>query len=762
MNHQANELEALMNEQLRRWRAVGAAIGDGGAAENGEGFGVAGPPPDEDGDAEMGDANANAPHHNDNDNNNNNDGSDIANANASADAEANDGDQQPIADGMNFENGLDLMLGRLEDGAYEGGVAGALDDKESGNEPAEKSTSCDLTLYIECEEELEIAPNHPLFRPGVTVAIGLARSTKLGAVFAQYVNFCNKNAKNQPHVSLDKLEFTFCQLLDPTHTAEASALMKNDKIKAKGARSDHRNAEAERKRQQRDADKEYFKQLKQLMPDLGGARMADIILDCRGKLVDENGRNQQVLCTTVKAHSSILRKRCKWFGDIIDKARQERDELRRQAQQSNPAGAGNQPQVTLVDQNLQLYLMQQHGSHEVNLSHHQHQHPNGHNLRPQQEQPRQQVIGEEPEDDSNIVNNDNNDNNIAAAHRVGEDGIAALDFQPQNARAHSGATAIENDYDDESSSQGLHTSSDDEASMRSGSPVPFSHHTHTVQDNFLWVTISNHSPEAVKLMLEYCYSNRVGPLGHEAFAAACKTKPLKHSGPIPPFAAGQSSSSRRWPNNRFPTVSFSVILDAISLAEEASMGRFSLMCEVAASQLVSTQNVVEALTMCTYQEKSTGNSLPRLRKAAMDRVLRHGSLGVGEVSAPLTRVLKEQSAHLLPTLLRGMSEALTKENLSKADKLERRTLDEFCTIDEKDVLARQAERKRRRTGKSQVQQYLADHGVDESVWKIIPADTKMKVKRVAGTSRSTKGGHGSWHNRGSSKRHHRSSRKSGK
>lgn len=139
--------------------------------------------------------------------------------------------------------------------------------------------------------------------------------------------------------------------------------------------------------------------------------------------------------------------------------------------------------------------------------------------------------------------------------------------------------------------------------------------------NLLRVTLPNHSPDAVRVLLEYCYTNRVVDLGLEAFVRACKTSPTKDSGPSLPYPM------RRWPNHGRPMISFRTALSALALAEEASMPRLSLMCEVAASQLVEISTVVDALSICETQRQATGNALVALRKAAIDVVLRSGPRG---------------------------------------------------------------------------------------------------------------------------------------
>ena len=184
--------------------------------------------------------------------------------------------------------------------------------------------------------------------------------------------------------------------------------------------------------------------------------------------------------------------------------------------------------------------------------------------------------------------------------------------------------------------------------------------------NPLIITVPRHSPQAMKLLLEYCYTNRVIDLGHDAYVQACRTKPGKVSGPVAPY-----SSMRRWPKNGAPQVSFDIALAGIRLAEEAGVRRLSLMCEVAASQLVTTTNVVEALSACTTQKTQTSNPLSRLRDAAMRTVLQHGSRAAVYNMPVFREALEGRITSIIPTLLTGTVEAIkaSKEKDKNGSKL---------------------------------------------------------------------------------------------
>lgn len=476
------------------------------------------------------------------------------------------------------------------------------------------------------------------------MSIGLSKNTKLSAVFDRFVDFCNEAVKSMDRkITTTDLEFVHSQLLSGSDTAEASALMKNDRITVRKVRTAEREAEADRKRLQRESDRNFFQQIR----EMGGSRTADIIFDCQGKLVDESGRNQRVLSSTVKAHSAVLVKRCPWLGGIIQTARAEA--VREEA------------------------LLE----------------------------PRTSYLEEELKDtNTNIVQRVESD--AKSGDEEEDDDMAVLSFSPKNGeenKAADGVAEIENDEDEEGSFDDLHPFNAQEI-PRSDSPAIVPSDKPAVQaKKLLRVTIRDHSPEAVKLLLEYCYSNRVFALGQEAFVQACKTKPQKHAGPIAPFPIS-SSGSRKWPKNGFPTLSLSVALAGISLAEEAGIPRLSLMCEVAASQLLSSTNVVKALTLCSSQKGKTGNDLPRLRKAAIELVLRSGPRGISELgrSQLFRRALDDQRAMIVPTLLQGTMEAVTAHEKTRSLKRDRHEMSRFTfeELDSEDKYCRDRERKKRK------------------------------------------------------------------
>jgi hypothetical protein len=498
-------------------------------------------------------------------------------------------------------------------------------------------------LFIYCQESLDLCPNHPIIRPGVTVSIGLDKTTKLKSVFKQYVNFCNSSSEvveSGQKMDAKDLEFSFCQLLNENDTAETSALMKNDRIRVRKVRTTERTVESERKRTQRDADRVYFQQMRHLLPDSGRSRVADVIFDCQGKLVDKHGRNQRVLSTTVRAHSSMISKRCTWLKEIIQQARREAEEMKAA------------------------------------------------------EEEKEESKCETPPENSTKCPTEIEDDDVEVIEGEGDGGKV----KGRDVEAVSGAAKI-NDSSDDDNVNIIVVDDDDDDDDEDFNPTPRRIQPRLLETDLLVVSLPKHSPEAVKILLEYCYTNRVVSLGHDAFVQACKTRPNKHQGPVPPYPTTHSANAKRWPNNGIPIVPFSVALAAILLAEEAGIRRLSLMCEISASQLVTTSNVAEALTMSTRQKGISGNDLPRLRKAAMDVILRRGRRGVSEIgrSAFFKKALEEDRSIIVPTLFQGAMEAI--EHWTK--KGGKRDISEiscrsFRDLDKEDTYKREKERKRRR------------------------------------------------------------------
>lgn len=525
-----------------------------------------------------------------------------------------------------------------EGSTLDGGVAVNAD--EDPKKAKKHSSECDLVLYIYCTEPLDIAPDHSIIKPGISVKIGLDKPTKLKAVFKQYIDFCNKSSdadQNIPKIDLKDVEFSFCQLLDDKDTAETSALMKGDRIMVRKVRADERAEEKERNRAQRDADKTYFHDMKQLLHDSKKPKFADVVLVCEGTHVDKFGLIQRVFSKEVLAHSCVVGKRCKWLMDIIRQARM------KAKQQADAQQKGVQCETP-----------------EEPIS-----------------------LAAEIEDDGEVQES----NEVAAQ---------APDLRAMN--EHEPIDLVDDSSDEENVN--VIDVDDDEVEedveVVSSSSQRFERRT--TDRNLLTVRLPNYSHEAVKILLEYCYTNRVVSLGRDAFVHSCRTRPTKSNGPVPPFVSIHSCFSKRWPNNGLPDIHFSVAIEALSLSEEAGMHRLSLMCEISASQLVSSANVLEALTMSNRQKELSGNDLPRLRKAAMDVILRRGRRGAAEIGRSnfFNKALKEEQSIIIPTLFQGTLEAVSlyaKCRKRDASDIPRRM---YRDLDRDDSREREKERKLRR------------------------------------------------------------------
>jgi hypothetical protein len=180
-------------------------------------------------------------------------------------------------------------------------------------------------------------------------------------------------------------------------------------------------------------------------------------------------------------------------------------------------------------------------------------------------------------------------------------------------------------------------------------------HSVTHAPNKVWVNVP-YSAEAVRILLEYCYTNRVFCLGLEAFSKACKKQSIfkKNTGPVPPITMRHN----KWPNMGVSTVTMATALEATRLAHVAGFPRLALMCEVAASNHVTFDNVVEALIACETIENEYGSPLVHLRKIAMRILIQTDYDLDGGVGDFLKYALKEKGSLLVPTLLAGTNQLL--------------------------------------------------------------------------------------------------------
>ena len=423
--------------------------------------------------------------------------------------------------------------------------------------------------------------------------------------------------------------------------------MKNDRIGVYPNRTEARATRSEAMRLQRESDRKYFEDLRGLLPNpnIDGMAGFDVVFDCRGKVVDGRGYSQNVLATTVRANSVLLTRRCKWLGRMI---RDAREDGRRRAEMTVPSDKSdksfeNDDDVTGGGEEEDSYAAAAEGMKSG-----------------QSDDEDDIIIAEGPSAVQRAGDDDdNNNNNIAAG---GEGGSAAKvedydDDDDTDAKSASGGGAGRKSPPRKTTADAHHHPS---SSSSASSSFP----------NSVWISL-DHPPQAVKLLLEYCYTNRVLSLGHEAFAKA--STPVSHAafGPVSPF------HRHEWPDGGAPTVSLHLALAGIALAEEAHLPRLSLMCKVAASQLVDGNNVINVLSACRVQQQKTGNRLPILRRAAMlDCIMANGSGGIDVLySNPTFKgSLNERRGLVVPSLLDGSVEVMptnmnTKEIQRKKDRM---------------------------------------------------------------------------------------------
>ncbi|KAL3806338.1 hypothetical protein ACHAXA_001420 [Cyclostephanos tholiformis] len=562
-------------------------------------------------------------------------------------------------------------------GALDGGIAGVVRDDSGAM--ITRTLRCPLVLYLEAaarvDDELDdpdaararhdeafrsLSPDNPILKVGTTVYIGLDKNSKLSLVFERYCDFVNASvpprlrAGDQPRhvVRPADLEFFHVGLLDPNLTVEASALMKNDRIGVYPDRSEDRAARAEAMRQQRESDRKYFEDLRSLLPNpnIDGMAGCDVVLDCKGKVVDGRGYSQNVLATTVRANSVLLSRRCKWLGRMISDAR---EDGRRRAEMTVPSDRS--------DRSFENDYDVMRGGDE------------------EEEDATSAAVADgmksgQSDDEDGIIMAER----LSAMQRAGDDDDDNSNNNNNAAGGEGGNAAKVEDYDDDD--EDVNTNAKLEGGSGAGKKnlpqktMADSHHHRTSASSFpnsVWISL-DHPPQAVKLLLEYCYTNRVQSLGHEAFRkASTSVGHVDLSSPVPPFR------KHEWPDGGAPMVSLHLALAGIALAEEAHLPRLSLMCEVAASQLVDVSNVIDVLSACRVQQQKTGNRLPILRRAAiLDCVMANGSGGIDVLYSNPTfkSSLNERRGLVVPSLLDGTVEVMptnmnTKEIQRKKEKM---------------------------------------------------------------------------------------------
>ena len=555
-------------------------------------------------------------------------------------------------------------------------------------------------LYLEIDDDMEdLCPKNRYLKRGSTVYIGLDKTTKLEAVFQQFCIFVNKEAYPTDHVKLSDFEFVHCTILDKTHTVETSAMMKNDRIKVRKDSSKARSQKEEAARLQRESDRKYFNDLRQLLqnssPDF--VRGCDVILDCKGKVVDERGFSQNVLVTAVRANSAMLSKRCPWLAEKIqdakDKLKRWEDTTRRRDEMTNSED-GKSDVLLYKDEIVKalLGIDDESGSSMIVIKAHIQA-----NMPPDVEwndadYTNALIDGVHDGDlveakncyklsDAFTRRKDTAKDESFESNSDNDDAIVPSFPADRNDVGGNHSIKVEDDDDEEDDGPSLKTTK----LMKGGAVVTL-----------------DHSPEAVKLLLEYSYTNRVNSLGSNAFSKASRHVGLngvKEQGPVPPFR------KLEWPKNGLPTISLHLALAGIALAEEAQMARFSLMCEIAASQLIKQDNVLDVLCACQSQQQKTGNRLPVLRKAAMlNCIYKNGSTGIDRLMEKphFKNNYEEKSSLVVPSLLEGIVELLpssllgVKDWQKKKEKMEADTTLTLLKEDNIDKSYRETQRKKYR------------------------------------------------------------------
>ena len=492
-----------------------------------------------------------------------------------------------------------------EEGVLEGGVA-------EGDESRTLASEADIVLYFLCIENFRDHPDHPILRPGVKVRIGLGKNTRLSAVMQRYVEVCNQirpdpdgtTIRSFSGVELSDLEFAHASLLRNSDTAEQGALMKDDVVRVRQNRCDQVEQEREATRLQRESDLVFLDAMREMCfkPSL-----ANVVLDCQGTLVTTKNTvlSAPRASTLLRCDAALVSRRCPWLGRLIEGAVAVYSSS--VPLEERPKSVVSTPEP-LTDRGSPPPSLDHGGAETV---------VNG----------SQRVQDESVHDEDDIDDHPIQVLNVSPRARN-------QDLLPHNEEAAISAAQIE--CDDES--QGEQTDFDSAAKYH--------------------VTIPNHAPEPMELLLEYCYTHRVVGLGNEAFRAAARTKlvPRDGKGNVPP------QGSKRWVNRGEPSVPFDVAAAGITLAEEASMPRLSLMCEVAASMLVAPHNVIEALSLCQRTQDQWGNPLPRLRRASMEVVFHSKPFGIVYDriynNLAFKEAVQERASLLVPALFTGTADAV--------------------------------------------------------------------------------------------------------
>lgn len=534
-----------------------------------------------------------------------------------------------------------------EDGIIEGGVAVSvpasvehyLSDEHANGGGLRRSTECDLVLFLECSEDLQTLPNS-IAKRGTTISIGLEKTTKLSAVFNRFVEFVTEKSRDKEPLSITDLEFVHNEILSGKDTAEGSALMKDDRIKVRRQRQHLREEKREREIMQKKSDHYYFKHLRSLLTDASSpGGNFDVVFDCVGELPSEHEQ-----CNLVKAHASVIQRRCGWLGDIIRKAREEK-------KQKSLCKIATDDEDDAVKPDIVPRMVSQ--THTI-----------------EKDSTTTSKVGDIADDVMQVESTSQGPTDVSPSNRhaisdfVGDgtsfdavecvdddDAVRPCQLNRENTEQISSGAAEVVAVDDDLSVEDSGVVACRDRSLDSPFRRMQSHSSQAnvgANTNMLWVTLKDHHPKAVRLLLEYCYTNRCVPLGEEAF-----------------FQSSKGAVCPSFTNYGIPTISLPLALAAIRLAEDACMPRFSLMCEIAASNLVSKSTVLEALSLCSTQEVKSGNRLPILRKSAISLLLQRPVLNEVVETNRFINTLKKESEAVVPSLLLGAKDIIPKTSKRK-------------------------------------------------------------------------------------------------
>jgi len=522
------------------------------------------------------------------------------------------------------------------------------------------SAECDLVLLFQCYEDLQNQPES-LAQRGTTISIGFDKTIKLCTVFSHFANFCNRNSPSEDSISYTDLEFVHNQVLIGNETAEGAALMKNDVVKVRKNRRAEKKAMKEIKRIQASSDYEYFKEMRNLFSKPATNIFYDTVIDC-------GGEDSTFECI-FEVNSAIVGKRCPWLQRKISSGQKRTNahKLNRIPIDNAPSSMGEKGRRG-VKRKITSSTLTENGigssgepavaaatgavgsknSCPVGVS------PSNNRREDQKVRSREIKV----EDTQNQAVDDSLDD---------EDSIRPFPLQEELPLPHKVKQMAAEVVDEE---EDLPESADNKVCEKSdtgpapGIVVSSSSNNDSIdvegdglmQKEVTWVTLNQYHPQAVKLLLEYCYTNRCLPLGKEAFHKANVGRVIE------PY--------EHWPNSGRPTISMSVALSAIELAEEANMPRFSLMCEISACQLLTSRNLLEALSLCTQQQQRTGNPLKFLRNSATEDVLRRPDfLCTKDFQATL---LKKREL-VVPSILKGTQEVMSELKSTKTSSTSRST-----------------------------------------------------------------------------------------